>query len=435
VRQKLGGASLSYFIVKQLPAFLPQHYRQPCPWDRSQTIADWIKPRVLELVYTAHDLKPFAEDLGEKGDPFPWDDKRRAVIRAELDAAFFHLYGISEADADYILETFPIVKSKDEERFGTYRTKEMILDCYRRMAAGDFESELEIAPGKRVPTDLFGDPIQRSRREQLIQVFAETRSDNDGVWSSELVVCHDDKRKRFTAEVARQMPRVGEEDACLELWNARRSGQLTGLPPSTPYPLPKTLRQFDYRVEMASRYVIDQLVKKGYERKSTTPERILCTPALRKLFDDAVTKAMEDLPADIREQFAVHDYRMAAMSIRKRTGGKASDQPSLFDERIPLAQAGGKLPKCPGVYLLRSDTERLFTGWTGNLQEQFESMRAAGAGSLIPSWLLDGRAPAKSIAFHPFDTGTPDILLYEFWRANLRYKLPWLNLYEEDLAA
>lgn len=28
-----------------------------------------------------------------------------------------------------------------------------------------------------------------------------------------------------------------------------------------------------------------------------------------------------------------------------------------------------------------------------------------------------------------------DALLYEFWRANLRYKLPWLNLYEEDLAA
>jgi hypothetical protein len=186
---------------------------------------------------------------------------------------------------------------------------------------------------------------------------------------------------------------------------------------------------------MACRYVIDQLVKEGHPKKSTTPERILCTPAWRQRFDDAVGKAMEDLPADIREQFAVHDYRMAAMSIRKRTGGKASDRPSQFDERIPLAQAGGKLPQCPGVYLLRSDTERLFTGWTVNLQEQFESMRAAGDGSLIPSWLLDGRAPAKTIAFHPFDTRTPDLLLYEFWRANLRYKLPWLNLYEEELAA
>ena len=49
----------------------------------------------------------------------------------ELDATFLHLYGISEADADYILETFPIVKAKDVEHFGTYRTKELILERYR----------------------------------------------------------------------------------------------------------------------------------------------------------------------------------------------------------------------------------------------------------------------------------------------------------------
>ena len=150
-RQKIGGTHLTFGLLNQLPVLPPDTYAQPCPWDRSQTLSEWIKPRVLELTYTAHDLKPFAEDLDYAGDPFPWDDKRRAVIRAELDAAFFHLYGISEADADYILETFPIVKSKDEERFGTYRTKEMILDCYRRMAAGDFESELSPPPGVAKP--------------------------------------------------------------------------------------------------------------------------------------------------------------------------------------------------------------------------------------------------------------------------------------------
>jgi hypothetical protein len=148
-RQKVGGTNASFFIVKQLPVLPPSTYAQPCPWDRSQTLAEWIKPRVLELTYTAHDLKPYAEDLGYTGEPFLWDDKRRAVIRAELDAAFFHLYGISEADADYILDTFPIVKAKDEERFGTYRTKELILDCYRRMAAGEFVSELSPPPGQR----------------------------------------------------------------------------------------------------------------------------------------------------------------------------------------------------------------------------------------------------------------------------------------------
>jgi hypothetical protein len=150
-RQKVGGTTMAIFILKQLPVLPPGTYAQPCPWDHSQTLADWIKPRVLELTYTAHDLKPFAEDLDYTGDPFIWDDARRAVIRAELDAAFFHLYGISEADAGYILETFPIVKSKDEERWGYFKTKELILNCYRRMAAGDFESELSPPPGVAKP--------------------------------------------------------------------------------------------------------------------------------------------------------------------------------------------------------------------------------------------------------------------------------------------
>jgi hypothetical protein len=154
-RQKVGSTTMAIFILKQLPVLPPATYAQPCPWDRSQTLADWIKPCVLELTYTAHDLKPFAEDLGYAGDPFFWDDARRAVIRAELDAAFFHLYGISEPDADYILDTFPIVKAKDEERFGTYRTKETILRCYQEMqeAIADptgqtvFASQLDPPPG------------------------------------------------------------------------------------------------------------------------------------------------------------------------------------------------------------------------------------------------------------------------------------------------
>ncbi len=149
-RQKIGGTHLTFGLMNQLPVLPPYTYAQPCLWDRSQTLTGWIKPRVLELTYTAHDLKPFAEDLGCTGDPFFWDDSRRAGIRAELDAAFIHLYGIGEADADYILDTFPIVKSKDVERFGTYRTKEMILDCYRKMAAGNFVSILNPLPGVAV---------------------------------------------------------------------------------------------------------------------------------------------------------------------------------------------------------------------------------------------------------------------------------------------
>jgi hypothetical protein len=66
-RQKLGGTSFNYFTMKQLTA--------PHPDDISDADLTFIVPRVLELTYTSHSMKPFAEDLGYKGNaPFPWDE-------------------------------------------------------------------------------------------------------------------------------------------------------------------------------------------------------------------------------------------------------------------------------------------------------------------------------------------------------------------------
>ena len=68
------------------------------------------------------------------GAPFRWDVGRRPLLRAELDAAFFHLYGLAEEDVDYVMETFATAKRRDEEKFGHYRTKALILDVYRKMS-------------------------------------------------------------------------------------------------------------------------------------------------------------------------------------------------------------------------------------------------------------------------------------------------------------
>ncbi|MET8676547.1 hypothetical protein ABZW18_02800 [Streptomyces sp. NPDC004647] len=112
----------------------------------------FIGPRVLELTYTAHDMAPFAADLGDTGAPFLWDKDRRMVIRAELDALFFHLYGIKRDDVDYIMDTFPIVKRKDEAAYGTYRTKELILEIYDDMTTAirtgkPYKTILDPTPG------------------------------------------------------------------------------------------------------------------------------------------------------------------------------------------------------------------------------------------------------------------------------------------------
>jgi hypothetical protein len=125
-RQKVPGTHLSYGILKQLPFLPPEIY--------AQSLITWLLPRVLELTYTAWDLQPFARDCGYYGSPFRWDEERRFLLRCELDAAYFHLYGIERADVDYIMETFPIVKRKDEAAHGEYRTKRVILEIYNEMA-------------------------------------------------------------------------------------------------------------------------------------------------------------------------------------------------------------------------------------------------------------------------------------------------------------
>jgi len=108
VRQKVSGTHLTYNFVKQFPVIPPHTY--------TQALLDFIVPRVLELTYTAWDLQAFAQDVGWHGAPFVWDEERRFLMRCELDAMYFHLYGIGREDVDYIMETFPIVKRKDMAR-------------------------------------------------------------------------------------------------------------------------------------------------------------------------------------------------------------------------------------------------------------------------------------------------------------------------------
>jgi hypothetical protein len=129
-RQSTPGNHLSDYIVRQLPTLPPSTYQQPCPWDAVLTLEDWILPRVLELTYTAWDLEGFAKDCGYEAAPFPWNLDRRSWLQAELDAAFFHLYSIQREDVDFMLESFPIVKRKDQQKLGCFQTKSRILHIY-----------------------------------------------------------------------------------------------------------------------------------------------------------------------------------------------------------------------------------------------------------------------------------------------------------------
>ena len=133
-RQKVGGTHLTYNYLRQLPVITPDVYERDAEWSRGVPVVEWLLSRVVELTYTAWDLEPFAIDVGCAGPPFRWSSDRRFLLRCELDAAFFHLYFLSREDADYVMNTFPIIRKNDEKAHGEYRTKRLILEIYDEMA-------------------------------------------------------------------------------------------------------------------------------------------------------------------------------------------------------------------------------------------------------------------------------------------------------------
>ncbi|MGC4805736.1 Eco57I restriction-modification methylase domain-containing protein [Micromonospora sp. DT233] len=136
-RQKFAGTSLKYYVLKQLPVLPPESYGRPVPWDpAAPDLAAWITARVLELTYTADDLAPYARDLGDDGAPFVWDPQRRELIRAELDAAYFQLYGLTRDEVAHVLDTFTVFRQREERAHGEYRMKRLILERYDAMSGG-----------------------------------------------------------------------------------------------------------------------------------------------------------------------------------------------------------------------------------------------------------------------------------------------------------
>lgn len=109
-RQKIGNVNLNFYLIEQFPMLHPTHYADKCPWSKRETLEHWISERVLKLSCTAEDMIPLAKACGFKGSRGDgvhiWKQSERAQLRAELDAAYFHLYGVMRDDVAYILSTF-----------------------------------------------------------------------------------------------------------------------------------------------------------------------------------------------------------------------------------------------------------------------------------------------------------------------------------------
>ena len=133
-RQKLGGTNMSFYYVEQFPFLPPEAY--------SPADIAYISTRVLELSYTSYSMRPLAEALGYTGEPFPWDEDRRAQLKAELDAYYAKLYGLTRDELAYILDpttkyptdcptvTFPTLQNNEMKKYGEYRTQRLVLDAF-----------------------------------------------------------------------------------------------------------------------------------------------------------------------------------------------------------------------------------------------------------------------------------------------------------------
>jgi len=143
-RQKIGNVNLNFYLIEQFPMLPPETYAEKCPWAKNQTLEHWISERVLKLSCTAEDMIPLAEACGFKGSRGDgvhiWKEPERAEIRAELDAAYFCLYGIKRDDAEYILSTFSNTGLVPEEGRGPQQflwspgsMGQMVLDAMDRL--------------------------------------------------------------------------------------------------------------------------------------------------------------------------------------------------------------------------------------------------------------------------------------------------------------
>ena len=210
-RLKVGGTHLSFFIAKQIPILAPEVVDQAAPWGHpGESVRDWLMPRVLELTHGTWDLEPFASDCSWDGPPFRWEEERRSLLRCELDAAFFHLYLTADEYGEwqppcevrgnsvdetpeqfaelthyfptprdavsYIMDTFPIVRRKDETRHGDYRTKRVILEIYDAMQSAT-------ATGEPYRTRLDPPPADLSCCHPPRVAVVDLASVADGEWA------------------------------------------------------------------------------------------------------------------------------------------------------------------------------------------------------------------------------------------------------------
>ena len=148
-RQKVQKNHLNWYIVEQLPVMPLDQYAAKS--FGKKTAAEIVREAALELTYTAHDMAQFARDMGyvdgksKVKPPFKWNEGRRLMLRAKLDAVYFYLYGITDRDdVRYIYSTFGIIEREEMAAHGRYLSRDLCLAWMNALAAGDPNADIKL---------------------------------------------------------------------------------------------------------------------------------------------------------------------------------------------------------------------------------------------------------------------------------------------------
>ena len=137
LQQSLGGANLSYYILKQLPMPTPETVRKVdvVNGDKKSTLRHFLLKRGGKLMWTSHSLDPLGEELSHVlGDgPFEWNEKERNQWRAEIDAAVAQAYGLSREEFEFVLDSFEILEELEQEEYGEYKRKKDCLNAFDKL--------------------------------------------------------------------------------------------------------------------------------------------------------------------------------------------------------------------------------------------------------------------------------------------------------------
>lgn len=176
--------NMKYFVVEQLPVLPPSQLDQKFS-EIGENAVDWISCRVLELCYTATELELFARDLGRTHPPFFWNPSRRILLQAEIDAFALHLYRLNRDDAEWLLDSFAVLRKYEERDHSEFRTKRLVLEIYDEMArarASGAVYQTRLSPPPADPSCCHAEHEHLVAPKELIAVPQDTHNIVDGAW-------------------------------------------------------------------------------------------------------------------------------------------------------------------------------------------------------------------------------------------------------------